>query len=162
MKKATLFIAVILMASLLVAQGMGRGQGQGHRKGGKGMKGGHKGGIQMILNDRLLEDVGVSEKVRASIRKRKYEIRQKMGNLHFKIKELRVSSRSEMKKDRPNIKLLRSNAQKTAELQKQSMLLMSNFRIDVLTKLTPEQRKKIVDRMKERRERFMHRMGEGR
>lgn len=160
MKKVTLFIAVILMASLLAAQGMG--QGKGHRKGGKGMKGGQKGGIQMILNDRLLEDVGVSEKVRADIRKSKHEIKQKVGDLHFKIKELRVSSRNEMKKDRPNIKLLRSNAQKMAELQKQSMLLMSNFRIDVLTKLTPEQRKKIVDRMKQRRERLMHRMSDGR
>ncbi|MCK5808719.1 hypothetical protein KAH37_07030 [bacterium] len=159
MKKVTLFIMVLLTASLLVAQGAGRGQGQG--KGGKKMKGRQNHGMQMILNDRLLEDAGVSEKMRADIRKKKHEVKQKIGNFHFKIKELRVSSRKEMKKDRPNIKLLRSNAQKTAELQKKAMLLMSNFRIDVLTKLTPEQRKKIVERMKERRNQLMHRMGNG-
>ncbi len=154
MKKTLIFVTIIIASMMLCAQR----PGHGHRGGrGRGPKPGA--GVQLFLNDRLLEEVGVSERTRASIRRKKHEIRQKMEDIQFKIRELRIASRDEMKKKQPNIKLLKANAHKTAELQKQRILLLENFKIDVLVTLTPEQRALIVQKMKERRERFMRRMG---
>lgn len=152
MKKTALFIILLLVGSLLFAQGHGRKRGNGQKKGRKNH------GMQMILNDRLLEDVGVSEKIRAEIRKGKHEVRRKMQDIQFKIKELRVVSRKEIQSKKHNVKKLKNYAAKIAEFQKQRILLMEYFKIDTLTKLTLDQRTKIMKKMEEKRLQLMERM----
>ena len=160
MKKVTLFIILLLAGSLLFAQGHGRSGGG--NKGSKNKRNKGNKGMHMFMNDRLLEEAGVSEDVRAEIRKARYGVEVKVKDLHFKINELRISSRKEMQKDSLDITKLKTTNANIADLHKQQMLLMGNFRIDQLSKFTVEQRKKITDLMKEKRQRFMKRMGEGR
>lgn len=156
MKKVTLFIILLLAGSLLFAQGPGGGggkKGRGHKK---------SKGMHMFMNDRLLEEAGISEAVRADVRKARHEVELKVKDLHFKINELRILSRKESQNDTLDIQKLKKTNASIADLHKQQMLLMGNFRIDQLSKFTVEQRKKIMSLMKDKRKRFMKRMGDGR
>ena len=81
-----------------------------------------------------------------------------MMDFNFKVSELRLKIKNEYEKKNPSIKDLKSMNLKIADLRKEQFLLMGNFKIDTFASLTVEQRKKLLELMKERRKEFMGRM----
>ena len=160
--KLTILISLIFLMIPLFAQrggmgGPGRGHGGMGPDGGPGPKGDGP-GMKAIMHDAMLEEAGVPEAKRAEIRKKGHEIHKKMMDLNFKVGELRLKIRAEYEKKNPSIKNLKKMNLDIAELRKEQFLLVGNFKIDTFASLTVEQRKKMLELMKERRKEFMGRM----
>ena len=160
--KITIIILLVFLMVPLFAQHGGMG-GPGRSRGGIGPGGGPgpKGdgpGLRAVMNDAMLEEAGVPEAKRAEIRKKGHEIHKKMMDLNFKVSEIRLKIKAEYDKKSPSIKKLKKMNTDIAELRKEQFLLMGNFKIDTFASLTVEQRKKLLELMKERRKEFMGRM----
>jgi len=155
MKKFTKIIVLMLVIAAFIplsAQKMGK----------KGHRGGKKGANMMMMHEKMLEEAGVPEAKRAEIRKKGHEIHKEMMDINFNITELRIKMKNEYEKEKPNIKTLKTLNNQIADLRKKQFLLMGDFRIDTFSSLTPDQRKKMLELMKEKRKKFMGRMqGEG-
>jgi len=149
----SLKLAVIIIAVLSVmpvsAQKMGK----------KGHHGGKKGEHMMMMHEKMLEEAGVPDAKRAEIRKKGHDIHKEMMDINFNIGELRIKMKDEYEKEKPDINALKSLNNQIAELRKKQFILMGNFKIDTFSSLTPDQRKKMMELMKEKRKNFMGRMG---
>ncbi len=164
--KITVTAISLLLFCFAFAEGKGMGQhhqqgscpmkemGQ-HEQGGCPMKGEAK---EMWMNDESLKNAGVSENVRKDIRTIFFNMKQKLIEVHFKIKEERLASREEMTKDNPDRKKLEASILKIAELSKQQAQIIGQTKIETAFKLTQEQRKKLFSAIKEKREHFMKEM----
>lgn len=122
---------------------------------------GHKGknhGKMMMMHEKMLEDAGVPEAKRAEIRKKGHDIHKEMMDVNFNIGELRLKMKNEYEKEKPDINSLKATNNQIAELRKKQFILMGNFKIDTFSSLTPDQRKKMMELMKEKRKEFMGRM----
>jgi Spy/CpxP family protein refolding chaperone len=106
----------------------------------------------------MLEEAGVPEAKRAEIRKKGHEIHKQMMDLNFKVSEIRFKIKAEYDKSKPSIKKLKKMNEEIAELRKKQFLLVGNFKIDTFASLTVEQRKKLLELMKERKKEFMGRV----
>lgn len=145
----TFSIIFLSLASLTAQEGpMKKGQG----KMGHGMKG--------IMSEMMLEEAGVPEAKRAEIRKKGHEIHKEMMDINYNIGELRIKIKNEFDKDKPDISTLKNLNGQIAELRKKQFMLIGNFKIDVMASLTVDQRKKMHEIMKAKREKFMEKMGE--
>ncbi|HNW83144.1 MAG TPA: hypothetical protein PKG52_09660 [bacterium] len=159
MKNSIKFLVVtIAFLSLipLAAQGMGK-EGSGKQEHGKM---GHGGGMKGMMSEMMLEDAGVPETQRAEIRKKGHEIHKEMMDINYNIGELRLKMKSEFEKAKPDVTILKNFSGQIAELRKKQFNLIGNFKIEVMTSLTTDQRKKVMDTMKAKREKFMEKMGE--
>jgi len=152
-----MFLAILLMSTIALAQGPHLG------KGGPGGPGGHppheKGAHLLKMHDEMLEAIGVPESQRAEIRSMAHETHKKMLDIQFKIKEERLAMKSEIEKGNPDKAKLQKSVQKIADLRREQVLLMENQKIEMLFKLSPEQRKKAIEFMQDRRKMMMERFG---
>jgi len=82
-----------------------------------------------------------------------------MMDINYNIGELRIKMKDEYEKAKPDINTLKSLNSQIAELRKKQFILMGNFKIDTFSSLTPDQRKKMLELMKDKRKKFMGRMG---
>lgn len=148
-----IFIVTIAFLSLipLAAQGMGKG-GPGKKGPGREMKG--------MMSEKMLEEAGVPEAKRAEIRKKQHEIHKEMMDINYNIGELRIKMKNEFEKEKTDIATLKNLNGQIAELRKKQFTLMGNFKIDLISSLTLDQRKKMMEIMKEKRKKFMEKMGD--
>lgn len=152
MKNSLKFVAIIIaIFSIMPLSAQKMGKGKGHA----GKKGHH-----IMMNEKMLEKANVPEAKRAEIRKKGHDIHKQMMDINFNIGELRLKMKGEYEKATPETNTLRSLNNQIAELRKKQFLLMGNFKIDTFSSLTPEQRKKMLELIKEKRKNFMGRMGE--
>ncbi len=155
--KNLVFFVVMLVSVIALAQG------PHHGKGGPGFPGGpgphDKGAHLLKMHDEMLEAIGVPESQRAEFRAAAHENHEKMLDIQFKIREEKIAMRNEMEKGNPDRAKLQKSVQKIADLRREQMLLMENFKLDLLFKLTAEQRKKALEFMQERRRMMMERFG---
>jgi Spy/CpxP family protein refolding chaperone len=149
--KNSLKLAVIIIAVLSVMPLAAQKMGKGH----SGKKGEH----MMMMHDKMLEDAGVPDAKRSEIRKKGHEIHKEMMDINYSIGELRIKMKDEYEKAKPDINSLKSLNNQIAELRKKQFILMGNFKIDTFSSLTPDQRKKMLELMKDKRKKFMGRMG---
>lgn len=145
--KFAVIIIAVLSVMPLAAQKMGKGHG------------GKKGENMMMMHEKMLEEAGVPDAKRADIRKKGHEIHKEMMDINYNIGELRIKMKDEYEKAKPDINTLKSLNSQIAELRKKQFILMGNFKIDTFSSLTPDQRKKMMELMKEKRKKFMGRMG---
>jgi len=151
MKKLTIFMLIIFSALFLFAgKGHGRGHGRHHGKMG--------GGMRFWMNEKVLEQIGVDEKVRKTIRTEAHNLKKKIMDIGFQIREENIANRDEFKKENPDRKKIENSIEKIAELKKQQTLIMSKFKVKVLFMLTPDQRRKAIDMLQKRKKRFMKNM----
>lgn len=158
--KKLMFLAILMMSAMALAQCPNHGKGgPGGPEGGP--KGDHKGHM-MMMHDEMLKDLGVPEAQRAEFRASMHETHKKMMDIQFKIKEERLAMKTESQKATPDKAKLQKSIQKIADLRRDQTLLMENHKLDLLFKLTPEQRKKALDFMQDRKKMMMeHMMGPG-
>jgi Spy/CpxP family protein refolding chaperone len=149
--KNSLKLAVIIIAVLSVMPLAAQKMGKGH--------GGKKGENMMMMHEKMLEEAGVPDAKRAEIRKKGHEIHKEMMDINYNIGELRIKMKDEYEKAKPDINTLKSLNSQIAELRKKQFILMGNFKIDTFSSLTPDQRKKMLELMKDKRKKFMGRMG---
>lgn len=145
--KFAVIIIAVLSVMPLAAQKMGKGHG------------GKKGEHMMMMHEKMLEEAGVPDAKRAEIRKKGHEIHKEMMDINYNIGELRIKMKDEYEKAKPDINTLKSLNSQIAELRKKQFILMGNFKIDTFSSLTPDQRKKMMELMKEKRKKFMGKMG---
>lgn len=149
-----ILIASILFLSLLPLLGQG-----GPGKKGQG-KMGHGPGMKGMMSEMMLEEAGVPEAQRAEIRKKGHEIHKEMMDINYNIGELRIKMKNEFEKNKPDAGILKNLSGQIAELRKKQFNLIGNFKIEVMTSLTTDQRKKMMETMKAKRDKFMEKMGE--
>jgi Spy/CpxP family protein refolding chaperone len=149
--KNSLKLAVIIIAIFSVMPVSAQKMGKGH--------GGKKGEHMMMMHEKMLEEAGVPDAKRAEIRKKGHDIHKEMMDINFNIGELRIKMKNEYEKEKPDINSLKSLNNQIAELRKKQFIIMGNFKIDTFSSLTPDQRKKMMELMKEKRKNFMGRMG---
>ena len=159
--KKLMFLAFLLMSAVAFAQCPNHGKGgPGGHEGGPGKH--DKGAHMMKMHDEMLEAIGVPEAQRAEFRAAAHENHKKMMDIQFKIKEERLAMKTESQKATPDKAKLQKSIQKIADLRRDQTLLMENHKLDLLFKLTPEQRKKALDFMQDRKKMMMeHMMGPG-
>lgn len=157
--KKLMFIAIMLAGAIALAQC------PHHGKGGPGAPGGPEGGPgphhgdMMKMHDEMLEAIGVPEAQRAEFRAAMHETHKKMMDIQFKIREERIAMKGEAEKQSPDKAKLQKSIQKIADLRRDQTLLMENQKLDMLFKLTPDQRKKALDFMQNRKKMMMERFG---
>ncbi len=79
-----------------------------------------------------------------------------MGRI--KINEERMAMKGEVEKANPDKAKLQASVKKIADLRRDQTLLMENHKLDMLLKLTPDQRKKALEFMKKKHEKMMGHM----
>lgn len=146
------FSIIFLTLATLAAQEGPMKKGQGKMGPGHGMKG--------MMSEMMLEEAGVPEAKRAEIRKKGHEIHKEMMDVNYNIGELRIKMKNEFDKDKPDINTLKNLNGQIADLRKKQFMLIGNFKIDVMASLTVDQRKKMHEIMKAKRDKFMEKMGE--
>lgn len=149
MKKVLIATMIVLAFSLVLARGGHGRRGRGHGRGGHG---------RMWMNEAVLEDIGVKESVRTEIRKMMYEAKKRAMDNGFKVRELKLQMKKEFEKSSPSKAVLKNLAEKIAEIKKQQILIMEKSKIDIMFKLTVDQRKQIMQHMMNNKRRFMKRM----
>ncbi|HOW51810.1 MAG TPA: periplasmic heavy metal sensor [bacterium] len=157
--KKLMFIAILMMSAVALAQCPNHGKGgPGGHEGGP--KGDHKG--HMMMHDEMLKELGVPEAQRAEFRASMHETHKKMMDIQFKIKEERIAMKSEAQKPNPDKAKLQNSIKKIGDLRRDQTLLMENHKLDMLFKLNPDQRKKALDFMEKKKKMMMdHMMGPG-
>ncbi|HSA34221.1 MAG TPA: periplasmic heavy metal sensor [bacterium] len=155
-----MFFAILMTSALALAQCPNHGKGgPGGPEGGP--KGDHKGHM-MMMHDEMLKEIGVAEAQRAEFRASMHETHKKMMDIQFKIKEERIAMKAEAEKASPDKAKLQKSIQKIADLRRDQTLLMENHKLEMLLKLTPDQRKKALEFMQNRKKMMMnHMMGPG-
>jgi len=158
--KKLMFFAILLMSSLALAQCPHHGKGgPGGPEGGP--KGDHKEKM-MMMHDEMLKEIGVPEAQRAEFRASMHETHKKMMDIQFKIKEERIAMKGEAEKASPDKAKLQKSIQKIADLRRDQTLLMENHKLEMLFKLTPDQRKNALEFMQHKKKMMMeHMMGPG-
>lgn len=158
--KRLMFLTILLVGAVALAQC------PHHGKGGPGGPGGpegpgprDKGAHTLKMHDEMLEAIGVPESQRAEFRAAAHENHKRMLDIQFKIKEERLAMKAEVEKGNPDKAKLQKSIQKIADLRREQVLLMENFRLEMLFKLTPDQRKKALDFMQSQRKMMMERFG---
>ncbi len=153
----------LMFVALLMVSAMAFAQGPCHGKGGPGCHEGpgphDKGAHMMKMHDEMLAEIGVPEAQRAEFRAAAHETHKKMLDLQFKIKEEQLAMKAEMEKGNPDKAKLQKAVQKIADLRRDQVLLMENHKLDLLFKLGPEQRKKAIEFMQNRKRMMMERFG---
>ncbi len=161
--KKLMFIAILMMSAIALAQC------PNHGKGGPGGPGGHEGGPKgdhkekmMMMHDEMLKEIGVPEAQRAEMRAAMHETHKKMMDIQFKIKEERIAMKGEAEKGSPDKAKLQNSVKKIADLRRDQTLLMENQKLEMLFKLTSDQRKKALEFMEKKKKMMMdHMMGPG-
>ncbi len=154
MYRVMILLSALLIPFMLSAKGP-HGEGpEGHGPGGpKHGKGG------MFFKEEMLEQLGVSDAVRADIRKLMHETKKKAMDVQYKVKEEMLVLKEEAEKTNPDKNKMLESAKKIAELRKEQVLLMETSKIDILFKLTPDQRKKCIQIMQDHRKKMMEQFG---
>lgn len=156
--KKLLFLAILMMSALAFAQCPHHGKGgPGGPEGGPGKH--DKGAHMMKMHDEMLEAIGVPEAQRAEFRASAHENHKKMMDIQFKIKEERLAMKGEAEKQNPDKAKLQKSIQKIADLRRDQTLLMENHKLEMLFKLTPDQRKKALEFMQSRKKMMMEKFG---
>jgi len=158
--KKLMFIAILMMSAVALAQCPNHGKGgPGGHEGGP--KGDHKGKM-MMMHDEMLKEIGVPEAQRAELRAAMHETHKKMMDIQFKIKEERIAMKGEAEKPNLDKAKLQNSIKKIADLRRDQTLLMENQKLEMLFKLTPDQRKKALEFMQNKKKMMMeHMMGPG-
>lgn len=156
--KKLMFLAILLMSAVALAQCPNHGKGgPGGPEGGPGKH--DKGAHMMKMHDEMLEAIGVPEAQRAEFRASAHENHKKMMDIQFKIKEERLAMKGEAQKPNPDKAKLQKSIQKIADLRRDQTLLMENHKLEMLFKLTPDQRKKALEFMQSRKKMMMEKFG---
>lgn len=151
--KKLIFIGLLFSAMMLFAQ-------EGHE--GREGRGGHEGPEgEMMMGKEMLDAAGIPETKQTEIRKEMHDIKQKAMDAQFKVQEERIAMKAELEKPNPDKAKITESIKKIAEMKKEQIIMMETTKINMLFKLTPDQRKKIMEMMMEKRKKFMHHMMKG-
>ncbi len=160
--KKLMFFAILLAGAVAFAQcphhGKGGPGGPGNECGPGCDCAAHK-EHGMMAHEEMLAAIGVPEAQRAEFRASMHENHKKMMDIQFKIKEERLAMKAEVEKGSPDKAKLQKSIQKIADLRREQTLLMENHKLDMLFKLTPDQRKKALEFMQNRKRMMMERFG---